>query len=208
MRRILLYLTFSFLSLSTLLAQNDENLIQFSGIVVNSDSITPIPFVTIMIKNTYHGTTADYYGYFSFVATKGDTIVFSSVGYQKSEYTIPDTLTGKYYSLIHTMNNDTVQIETVKIYPWPTPSQFKEAFLNLEIPDDQMDIARKNLAAEKLAEYAQEMPMTASMNYKWQVQQRQSQLYYAGQFRPNNLLNPIAWAKFIEAWKRGDFKRK
>jgi len=25
---------------------------------------------------------------------------------------------------------------------------------------------------------------------------------------PNNLLNPIAWAKFIKAWKRGDFKKK
>jgi hypothetical protein len=24
----------------------------------------------------------------------------------------------------------------------------------------------------------------------------------------NNLLNPIAWAKFVDAWKKGDFKQK
>lgn len=72
-------------------------------------------------------------------------------------------------------------------------------------------IARKNLDPELLQERAEEMPMTGSMNFKWQMQQRSNQLYYAGQSRMNNLsnlLNPIAWAKFIEAWKRGDFKRK
>jgi len=25
---------------------------------------------------------------------------------------------------------------------------------------------------------------------------------------PMNILNPLAWADFIKAWKRGDFKKK
>jgi len=29
-----------------------------------------------------------------------------------------------------------------------------------------------------------------------------------GQVPPQNIFNPIAWAEFIQAWKRGDFKRK
>jgi hypothetical protein len=29
-----------------------------------------------------------------------------------------------------------------------------------------------------------------------------------GQLPKNNLLNPIAWAQFIQAWKNGDFRRK
>ena len=33
-------------------------------------------------------------------------------------------------------------------------------------------------------------------------------LYYAGQQAPQNILNPLAWAQFIQAWKRGDFKSK
>jgi hypothetical protein len=106
------------------------------------------------------------------------------------------------------MNRDTIELETVHIYPRPTPEQFKEAFLALDIPDDNIEIARKNLDPSELQARMDAMPMNGSLNFKWQMQQKQSQLYYAGQQRPNNLLNPIAWAKFIEAWKRGDFKSK
>jgi len=214
MQKILipLFLSIIFFALSPLKAQeNDEDLIQFSGVVVSQDSISPVPFATVMIKNTSRGTTTDYYGYFSFVAKKGDTVVFSSIGYKKSDFVVPDTLSGSYYSLIHSMTRDTVQLETVDVFPWPSAKDFKDAFLNLNIPDDDLAIARKNLDPELLQERAEEMPMTGSMNFKWQMQQRSNQLYYAGQSRMNNLsnlLNPIAWAKFIEAWKRGDFKRK
>jgi hypothetical protein len=31
---------------------------------------------------------------------------------------------------------------------------------------------------------------------------------YAGQVPPMNIFNPVAWAEFIQAWKRGDYKRK
>jgi hypothetical protein len=197
---------------STLLSQEEnEDLIQFSGVAVTADSLLPVPFATVMIKNTSYGTTTDFYGYFSFVARKGDTLQFSSVGYQKSDYVIPDSLQGNRYSLIHTMLRDTVNLETVNIYPWPTADQFKQAFLDLDIPDDNLEIARKNLNPDLMAERVSVMPMDGSMNFKFQNQQRSNQLYYAGQSRMNNLsnlLNPIAWAKFIEAWKRGDFKRK
>jgi hypothetical protein len=207
MRKV--YLTFAILFISFgLLAQKDDDLIQFSGVVVTADSLSPVPFATILVKNTSRGTTSDYYGYFSFVAKSNDTLIFSSVGFKDSEYVVPDSLAGEHYSLIHSMSRDTVKLETVNIYPWPTPQQFKDAFLSLDIPDDDIEIARKNLNPELLEERAMNMPMTGSMNFKWQMERKRSQLYYAGQYRPNNLLNPIAWAKFIEAWKRGDFKRK
>ena len=34
------------------------------------------------------------------------------------------------------------------------------------------------------------------------------QAVYYGQQQPMNILNPIAWGQFFEAWKRGDFRRK
>jgi len=106
------------------------------------------------------------------------------------------------------LQNDTVMLDEAIVYPWPTQDQFKQAFLNLDIPDDALEIARKNLSEEQLSARAESMPMSANMNFRYQMQQRTNQMYYAGQFVPNNLLNPMAWAKFIEAWKRGDFKRK
>jgi hypothetical protein len=29
-----------------------------------------------------------------------------------------------------------------------------------------------------------------------------------GQTPVNNLFNPVAWSQFVEAWKKGDLKRK
>jgi len=183
-------------------------LVQFSGIVVTGGELTPIPFSTVMIKDSYRGTTSDYYGYFSFVAQKRDTIVFNCIGYKPSSYIIPDTLTKSRYSLIQILNPDTYELPEAVVYPWPSKEQFKEAFINLDIPDDDLERAYKNLARAELRARFENMPMDGSMNFKNQMQQYQSKLYYAGQYPPISLLNPIAWARFIRAWKNGDFKRK
>ena len=142
------------------------------------------------------------------MAQANDTIEFSAVGFKKSRFIIPDSLTTNKYSLIQILYSDTIYLKSVTIYPWPTKEQFKDAFLNLQIPDDQLEIAKKNLEREELRERYQQTPMDGSGNYKYQMQQQSSKLYYAGQYPPNNLLNPIAWAKFIQSWKNGEFKRK
>ncbi|HRH63216.1 MAG TPA: carboxypeptidase-like regulatory domain-containing protein [Bacteroidia bacterium] len=189
-------------------AQQNKKLIQFSGVVVNGDSLQPIPFVNIMIKNSYHGTVSDYYGYFSFVAQENDVIEFSALGYKKSSFTIPDSLEESRYSLIQMLNGDTILLNTAIIYPWPTKEQFKQAFINLELPNDDMARAQRNLEREAMRQRGESMSMDGAMNQKYYLQQRNSRLYYAGQLPPNNLLNPIAWAKFIQAWKNREFKRK
>ena len=37
---------------------------------------------------------------------------------------------------------------------------------------------------------------------------KRQKVYTAGQYPVNNLLNPIAWAQFIDAWRQGKFKKK
>lgn len=193
--------------LNTSFSQNaTKRLVQFSGVVVTGDSLIPVPFTNIAVKGTYRGTTTDYYGFFSFVALQKDTVVFSAVGFKPVTYVIPDTLTTNRYSLIQIMTSDTIILTETVIYPWPTPDQFRHAFLNLDIPDDDYERAMKNLALIDMRERLHNMPMDASMNYKNYIQQHTSRLYYAGQLPPNNLLNPFAWAEFIKAWKEGRFR--
>ncbi len=210
----LLFKPFVFLLIWVLVAstakaqEQDDELVQFSGVVVTSDSIQPIPFTHIIIAHTNLGTTCDYYGYFSFVARKLDTVIFSSVGFKRDFFVIPDTITGNRYSLIHAMTRDTILLAETMIYPWPTVEQFKDAFLTLEIPDDDIEIARQNLSAEQIAMRAEAMPMDGNMNYRNYMYQETSKLYYAGQTIPITILNPFAWAEFIKAWKEGKFKRK
>lgn len=187
--------------------EGNDDLVQFSGVVVTADSLNPVPFTNILIKGEQRGTMADYYGFFSFVAQKGDTIRFTSVGFGTEEYVLPDTLSQSKYSLIQVMKVDTVTLSETVIYPWPTVKQFKQAFVELDIPDDDLERARKNLALAEMKDRIRKMPMDGSMNYRHYIKEKTSKLYYAGQLPPNNLLNPFAWAEFIKAWKEGKFKR-
>ncbi len=184
----------------------DPDVIQFSGVVVNADDLDPVSFTNIMIKGTRRGTISDYYGYFSFVALKNDTIQFSAIGYKENSFIIPDTINGKRYSLIQVMDADTVLLMPTVIYPWPTEEDFKEAFIELDIPDDDIEIARKNLAKAEMKERAMNYKMDGSMNYQNYINRETSKLYYAGQSQPISILNPFAWAQFIKAWKEGKFK--
>lgn len=190
------------------LGDDNRPLIQFSGIVVEKDSLKPVPFTLIVIKNKKRGTVCDYFGFFSFVAQEKDTIEFSAVGYKKAYFIIPDSLSSNKYSLIQVLNNDTIMLPMTTIYPWPSKEQFKKAFLSAKIPEDDYDRANKNLEQQSMQMQYESMPMDGSMSFKYQMQEQYSKLYYAGQYPPNNLLNPIAWAKFIKAWRNGDFKKK
>ncbi|MBN1338968.1 MAG: carboxypeptidase-like regulatory domain-containing protein [Bacteroidales bacterium] len=188
--------------------ESNEGLVQFSGVVVTMDSVRPVPFTNIVIKNTWMGTVADFYGYFSLVARKADTIEFSAVGFKKGVFVIPDSVTGKRYSLIQVMTRDTIWLPQTVIYPWPTKEQFEEAFLSFDVPDDDYERARKNLDMSQMRDMVANYPAEPGLNFKYSMYEQTRKLYYIGQTEPITLLNPFAWAQFIKAWKEGKFKRK
>lgn len=188
--------------------ESNDDLVQFSGIVVTVDSIKPVPFTNISIKSTWMGTVADFFGYFSLVARKADTIEFSAVGFKKGVFVIPDTITNKRYSLIQVMTRDTIWLPQTVIYPWPTKEQFEEAFLSFDVPDDDYERARKNLDMTEMRDVIANYPSDPSLNFKYSMYEQTQKLYYIGQTQPISILNPFAWAQFIKAWKEGEFKRK
>ncbi|HOS47580.1 MAG TPA: carboxypeptidase-like regulatory domain-containing protein [Bacteroidia bacterium] len=191
--------------------QNDgkkRDLIQFSGVVVSNDSLQPIPYTNVLIHSSGRGTLTDYYGFFSFVAKEGDTIDFRYIGYKPTRFIIPDSLKEDRYSLIQVLNRDTVLLKEAIVYPWPSKEEFKRAFVELKLPDDDMKRAQRNLELAEVKAIQEQVPYDGSINYKYQMQQQQSKLYSAGQYPVNNLFNPVAWAAFIKAWKDGAFKKK
>jgi hypothetical protein len=164
--------------------------------------------VNIYVQDEKRGTISDFNGFFSFVARKGDMIIFESMGFRTSQYKIPDTLSRDRYTLIQVMRPDTMILDETFIFPWPTYEQFKQAFLSLNIPDDDMARARKNIEQLEKRMADESWAMDGSMNYRNYIQNKVADLYYSGQYRPINLLNPFAWAQFIKAWKEGKFKNK
>jgi len=188
--------------------KDDKKIIQFTGAIVDADSLQPMPFVHITVKNKYIGTISDYYGFFSFIAHEKDTIEFSSVGYHRSFFVVPDSLSENSYSAIHIMQKDTVLLREFTVFPWPTREQFKYAFMHEDIPDTGDDRAKINLSKENLMLAAGNVPLEGSTTYKYELENRTTRLYLGGGFPSNRLLDPIAWSKFIKAWQNGDFKKK
>ena len=184
-----------------------HNLVQFSGVVV-TDSLSPVPFTNILVRNSYRGTMSDVYGYFSFVAQEGDTILFSAIGFTRSQYVIPVDLGEQKYSMIHVMNRDTVQLREIAVYPWPSREQFRQAFLNLRLPDDDYQLAMKNLSPAEMIQRMENLPPDAYQSFKYAMAMDQTKLYYSGGTPSINLFNPIAWAQFLQAWQNGAYKKK
>ncbi len=211
MKKSLLFLLFIAIINSVSFAQDevpDRDIIQFSGVILDGDSLQPVPFTSIIVLQRHSGTTADANGIFSFAAQTGDSIKFTSVGFKEAYFVIPDTLNTKKYSLIQLMSTDTMLLRTHMVYPWPSREQFKEEFLNTRIPTDDLDRANANLAQAEMRERMQNMPGSGSENFKYENYQRAQQSYYNGQYPSWSILNPIAWAQFIKAWDNGDFKKK
>jgi len=184
-----------------------RRVIQFTGLLLTGDSLKPLPYASVWVKNTTRGTTTDHYGFFSIPVYDTDTLRFSSTGYNKVYYAVPDTLTQRRYSAVQLMTRDTIHLPETVVYPWPTREQFRHAFIHSDIPSDDYDRAMRNLARAEMRERFENMPMDGSMNFKAHVQQHADRMYYAGQSPPIRLFNPFAWAEFIEAWREGRFRR-
>ncbi|NND95121.1 MAG: carboxypeptidase-like regulatory domain-containing protein [Flavobacteriales bacterium] len=184
-----------------------QEVVQFSGIIVTGDSLTPVPYASIIIESTNRGTTSDFYGYFSFVAQENDTVLFSALGYRKARFIIPDSLSDKRYSLIQVLFTDTVQLGEVYVYPWPSREAFAEAFINASAPSDDLSRARENLTPSRMLVMMETMDRDGFTNYKLSTQEYNDQIYYSGQAPPINLMNPVAWASFIQALRDGSLKR-
>ncbi len=185
-----------------------NSLIQFSGVVLDQDSLTRIPFVAVMIKGTNRGTKSDYYGFFNLVVSPGDEIEFLSLIHKTRSYKVPDTLRQKYYYAIQVLTKDTFQLEEVSVFPWPSKDDFKHAFLALDLNETDAERADRNLGREELSYMERTQQASASENYGYVMQSIYTKVYTAGQQPSISLLNPVKWAQFIDSWRKGKYKSK
>lgn len=197
------------IQVSPVFGQDQKEVIQFSGVVVDEDSTSTGLFgVHVYVPAAGRGTVTNQYGYFSLPVLLGDSVIISVVGYQKQNFIIPGNQ-GDSFTVLVEMVTDTTILSTVEIFPYPTEELFKEAILALNLPvDDESQV--DNLGQEVLARMAQSMSMDASQNYKYYMNQQFYQLHntYSQQRFNNPLLNPVNWASFIKSLRRGDLKKK
>lgn len=197
-----------FCSSYSLYGQVDKQIIQLSGVVTGQDQDAGLPGVHIFESKGGRGTTTNFYGYFSMPVMAGDSLVFSSIGYIRRYLVVPDTVIEKLTVVIE-MIPDTTYLEPVNIFPFPTEQDLKEAVLAMDVPIDNYSDDER-LGRKILAQMSRELPMDASMNYRYYQNQQFQQLHNRNSFvdPTQALLNPFAWAEFIKSLKKKKKKKK
>ncbi len=185
-----------------------DSVVQLYGVVMTADSLAGIPAVSVVVRGQNRGTITNDQGVFSIVVLKGDEIEFSSIGYKPKLVAIPKNLEGNQQSIIQLLVQDTIYLPATIIKRRPSREEFERDFVNAKISDDQQEIARKNTSAATRRALLAAYPADGREATNYYLRQNANKAYYAGQTPPQNIFNPVAWAEFIKAWKRGDYKKK
>ena len=203
-RRAILLTTVLWSAFFSVMAQESTSkILQFSGVVVSGDSLAPVAYASVFRDRDHRGTFTDINGFFTLPALAGDTINFVCIGHKSSIYVLPAVTDQSSLTIIQVLRIDTINLPTAYILPWPSKNNFRREFLALGLPDDEYMLAQRNLDKLRNSDRMMEMGPDGSENFKRAVSDMQVQQNNR-LFIQNNLLNPFAWAKFIQALQAGD----
>lgn len=183
---------------------------QFSGLISSVGGELPVPFVTVTnvsYNNEVHAANNE--GFFSFVAHVGDTIRFTSVGFEPTEFVIPETASNRFTAKID-MKSLVIELPAVMPFPWASIEEFNMAFMELDVSDDNISRIRSSLSPEALAALSQVVPRSAEEIQTFNSMQQHINLSNKAinQRFANPLFSPFAWGSFINSIVKGDYSRK
>ena len=191
---------------------SQEILVQWTGVVRN-ELLQPIPFAHIIVRKDFRGTVSDPTGMFTIITYPRDTLFISCVGYKTRKIPVPNISDedSKHYIRDIIMEEDVIALSEVVIFPWKTYQEFKDAFMALELPEDDLQRAYRNIAIVEEQIYNAIANRTASptANFRDMMASRNNRMMTYGHMYPTySITNPIAWAQFFQALRNGEFKKK
>ncbi|WP_080240121.1 carboxypeptidase-like regulatory domain-containing protein [Spirosoma rigui] len=193
-------------------AQGQERQVTFTGFLTGGKNNEPLPGAYIYIPKAGKGVLSATNGYFALPVFPGDSIIFSYVGFKTQYHIIPRRLTELTYSAVVALQEDVKTLAEVKVYPYATEELFKEAFVNLKLPDQmERDNLARNTDPAAIMRMAATMPMGAVANHQNFVNQQffgRESIVGRSATPTFAFTNPFAWANFIRSVKRGDLKTK
>jgi hypothetical protein len=190
------------------LKNNKAKLVELTGVVMSSDSLRYIPFVIVNNVSKSDGTVANSQGVFTLLLYTGDTIEFLAPGYGHKLYVLPKDLSEFRYSILQLLTQDTFYNDESILRPAPSREEFDYAFKTWNIPDDQLEIARRNTELNTLRALAETMPADAREATKNYINQQWQRTTWLGGTPPQHIFSPLAWADFIRSWKNGVYRKK
>ena len=127
-----------------LLAQQpNERYLNFSGVVMDSDSLEPIINVYYSLNGRLKGIS-DSGGRFSIYARIGDTLSFSHIGFRTKIFNVSDSLQLDSYLVGIFMTQDTIRLQEIVIFP--RFRNLRQEMTSFRTRGDfQNDMAKQNL---------------------------------------------------------------
>lgn len=183
-----------------------QRLIQLSGVVLGEDSVSGLPGVHIYVPKAGRGTTTNHVGFFSLPVKVGDSLVVSSIGYERQHYIVPHDAP-EFQTVIVQLVQDVTYLPSITVMDFPTEEVFKQAVLALNVPLDQTNIDSKNLNQELLALMLKTTPMDGYQNQRYALNQWANSTNDRFQPVTNPFLNPFNWVKFFNSLKKDKRKK-
>ncbi|REE05571.1 peptidase associated/transthyretin-like domain-containing protein [Marinoscillum furvescens] len=168
--------------------------IRLAGVVVDQETLDPIFGTTIFNKSRVGGAVTDSAGFFLTEVMPGDTLEFRDVRYVTSTLVVPEILQATDYGIIQMMAPNTVMLEEVSIFSFPTEREFREAFLASRPPKNLQQRAEE--AKQDLMKTIKESYEDDKYFYEMWSDRRLYEL--TGQIQPNHWLDPFRWSEFVE----------
>ena len=195
-----IYTIFLFLQVQIAGAQVATELVPLSGMVVDKETLNPIPHVTVKNASMEFAVLADSTGFFSMTVNPGDTIIFEAMLYRQETYIVPEENLGGRFAIIEAMQKDKLLLEEVTVRAFPSQQQFERMFLAI----DPGNIAEKTIVLNEHLDDISEDP-TNMQQYILDYYNHYVTYIITDNAPPNNFLNPDKWVEFIRNWREGVF---
>jgi hypothetical protein len=208
--RSLYTLILFFLPLSLLTGQNQktERLFQVTGIITDEGN-NAMPNVGVISLKLRRGALSEKTGIYSITSTPGDTILFKALGFKKRLIILPQDFEGRHFNIDIELSIDTIPIENVVVMPWKSYSDFIKDMSTPSALEPEIENMNKNIASiAEAVSNTKGVKITPEAGYRYAMEQNFRGIATRNQTPVNNLLNPFAWAKFINGLKHGLFKNQ
>jgi hypothetical protein len=203
----IIFLTVSFLTLHGQTTER-QTYIQVSGLIVDA-TYKPVSGVAVISKKLKRGAVSERSGIYSIPSTPGDTIFFRALGYKRYHTIIPESFVGRQCNVDIVLDIDTISIKEVTILPWKTYNDFLKDVTREKPVDPIIENMNDNLASIYVAMSNQVgVRISPEAGYRYAMNQNFDAMATHEQYPVNNLLNPFAWAKFVDGIKHGLFKNQ
>ncbi len=177
-----------------------EKVYQLSGVVLNADTEEPVPYARVVSKRNRRIIAANSYGFYSIPVVETDTLYFFALGYKPTVFSVREylkkykgNLSKDYIYTLNYMQEDSIRLPEVTIFPYKTPEELKTAILNVPIKKtDPLYVAYKHVDPQLIDRIAHSLPKDAYERYDIAMEVYRQSFHNSIALPTYPLINPVA----------------